>query len=60
MPRRPLPMRRREHVVGVLTLLDAEPGGMQRDDIDLGQALAEVTTIEILLSAVASFQNSYH
>ncbi|MFB9923871.1 ANTAR domain-containing protein [Amycolatopsis halotolerans] len=43
-----LPMRLRDQVVGVLTLLSAEPGSVERDDVDLGQALADVATIGIL------------
>jgi GAF domain-containing protein len=43
-----LPMRLREQVVGALTLLGAEPGGADRDAIELGQALSDVATIGIL------------
>jgi GAF domain-containing protein len=43
-----LPMRLRDQVVGVLTLLSSEPGGVDRDSTDLGQALADVATIGIL------------
>ncbi|WP_410599554.1 GAF and ANTAR domain-containing protein [Amycolatopsis sp. lyj-90] len=43
-----LPMRLRDQVVGVMTLLDTGIGGPDRDDIELGQALADVATIGIL------------
>ncbi|WIX82893.1 GAF and ANTAR domain-containing protein [Amycolatopsis carbonis] len=43
-----LPMRLRDQVIGGLTLLNAEPGGADRADIELGQALADVATIGIL------------
>ncbi|GAA3546901.1 GAF and ANTAR domain-containing protein [Amycolatopsis ultiminotia] len=43
-----LPMRLREQTVGVLTLLSIDPGGADRRDLDLGQALADVATIGIL------------
>ena len=43
-----LPMRLRDQVIGVLTLLDSNPGGPDRDAIELGQALADVATIGIL------------
>ncbi|SEP52350.1 GAF and ANTAR domain-containing protein [Amycolatopsis saalfeldensis] len=43
-----LPMRLREQVIGVLTLLDAEPGGPAPDTLELGQAFADIATIGIL------------
>jgi GAF domain-containing protein len=43
-----LPMRLRDQVIGVLTLLNAEPGGAEREEIELAQALADVATIGIL------------
>ncbi|WP_308210346.1 GAF and ANTAR domain-containing protein [Amycolatopsis iheyensis] len=43
-----LPMRLRDQIIGVLTLLDVEPGAPEPEDIDLGQALADVATIGIL------------
>lgn len=43
-----LPMRLRNQVVGVVTLLGTEPGGTDRDDVELAQALADVATIGIL------------
>ncbi|WP_255637925.1 GAF and ANTAR domain-containing protein [Amycolatopsis sp. DSM 110486] len=43
-----LPMRLRDQVVGVLALLSTEPGDAARDDIELGQSLADVATIGLL------------
>ncbi|WP_329052929.1 GAF and ANTAR domain-containing protein [Amycolatopsis sp. NBC_01488] len=43
-----IPMRLRDQVIGVLTFLGVDPGDLQRDDIELGQALADVATIGIL------------
>lgn len=43
-----LPMRLRDQVVGALTLLNTEPGGADCEDVELGQALADVATIGIL------------
>lgn len=43
-----LPMRLREQVVGVLTLLSGEPGGADPADVELAQALADVATIGLL------------
>ncbi|WIX92452.1 GAF and ANTAR domain-containing protein [Amycolatopsis sp. DG1A-15b] len=43
-----LPMRLRDQVIGVLTLLNTETGGADREEIELGQALADVATIGIL------------
>jgi transcriptional regulator with GAF, ATPase, and Fis domain len=43
-----LPMRLREEVVGALNLFSAAPGALAPDDIELGQALADVATIGIL------------
>ncbi len=43
-----LPMRLRDQVVGVLTLLTSEPGGANHEDIELAQAMADVATIGIL------------
>ncbi|MCR6490770.1 GAF and ANTAR domain-containing protein [Amycolatopsis sp. OK19-0408] len=63
-----LPMRLRDEVIGVLTLLDAEPGAPEPEDIDLGQALADVATIGILQQRTieqrdvlaAQLQNALH
>ncbi len=41
-------MRLRDQVVGVLTLLDTELGGADQEEVELGQALADVATIGIL------------
>jgi transcriptional regulator with GAF, ATPase, and Fis domain len=43
-----LPMRLRDQVIGALTLLNTEPGGAEQEEVDLGQALADVATIGIL------------
>lgn len=43
-----LPLRLREQTIGVLTLLGTEPGGADRETIELGQAMADVATIGIL------------
>ncbi|SFO84317.1 GAF and ANTAR domain-containing protein [Amycolatopsis rubida] len=43
-----LPMRLREQPVGVLTLLSTALGSVEQDDVELGQALADVATIGIL------------
>jgi GAF domain-containing protein len=43
-----VPMRLREQIVGVLTLLNTEPGALGEDRLDLGQALADVATIALL------------
>ncbi|GAA4201545.1 GAF and ANTAR domain-containing protein [Actinocatenispora rupis] len=43
-----LPMRLRDHIVGVLTLLNVEPDKADTDAAQLGQALADVATIGIL------------
>ncbi|WP_409494588.1 GAF and ANTAR domain-containing protein [Amycolatopsis sp. cmx-11-12] len=43
-----LPMRLRDQVVGVLTLLSSGPGGADPHDVELAQAMADVATIGIL------------
>ena len=43
-----LPMRLRKEVIGVLTLLRAQSDPLSDDDIRLGQALANVTTVGLL------------
>ncbi|WP_370964634.1 GAF domain-containing protein [Amycolatopsis sp. cg9] len=43
-----IPMRLREQVIGVLTFLGVHPGDPDQDDMELGQALADVATIGIL------------
>jgi len=43
-----LPMRLRGTVIGALNLFGADPGEMQRADIESAQALADVATIAIL------------
>jgi len=43
-----VPMRLRRQVIGALTLLNAEPMRLERDEADLLQALADVATIGIL------------
>ncbi|UOZ04907.1 GAF and ANTAR domain-containing protein [Amycolatopsis sp. WQ 127309] len=43
-----LPMRLRDQVVGALTLLNTEAVGAGPEEIELGQALADVATIGIL------------
>ncbi len=43
-----VPMRLRDQVIGVLTFLGVDPGDPDREDIELGQALADVATIGIL------------
>ncbi|MEV6602483.1 ATP-binding protein [Actinoplanes sp. NPDC051346] len=43
-----LPMRLRGEVIGVLALLRAQAGALSGDDIRLGQALANVTTVGLL------------
>ncbi len=43
-----LPMRLRDQIVGVLTLLSSEPGGADPHDVELAQAMADVATIGIL------------
>ncbi|GAA3605459.1 GAF and ANTAR domain-containing protein [Nonomuraea rosea] len=43
-----LPMRLREEIVGAVNLFSAEPGPLSSEDIELGQALADVATIGIL------------
>jgi hypothetical protein len=43
-----LPMRLREEIVGAVNLFSAEPGPLDSEDIELGQALADVATIGIL------------
>ncbi|WP_243787724.1 GAF and ANTAR domain-containing protein [Saccharopolyspora gloriosae] len=43
-----VPMRLRDHVIGALTLLNAEAEGVDDTSTQLGQALADVATISIL------------
>ncbi|MFG2002132.1 GAF domain-containing protein [Spirillospora sp. NPDC048911] len=43
-----LPMRLREEIIGAMNLFSATPGPMTRDDLELGQALADTATIGIL------------
>ncbi|HWO62081.1 MAG TPA: GAF and ANTAR domain-containing protein [Umezawaea sp.] len=43
-----LPMRLRHQTVGVLSLLNTQPGALDDDHVQLGQALADVATIGIL------------
>ncbi|WP_158887132.1 GAF and ANTAR domain-containing protein [Amycolatopsis anabasis] len=43
-----LPMRLRRQVVGVLTLLNTQPDGVDEESTQLGQALADVATVGIL------------
>jgi GAF domain-containing protein len=43
-----VPMRLREQAVGAFNLFSAEPGGLDAETTELGQALADVATIGIL------------
>ncbi|MEU8023522.1 MULTISPECIES: GAF and ANTAR domain-containing protein [Micromonospora] len=43
-----LPMRLRSKVIGVLSLFDAHPGGLDEGKVRIGQALADVATIGLL------------
>ena len=43
-----LPMRLRSQVIGALNLFQAAPGGLGREDVRVGQALADVATIGLL------------
>jgi GAF domain-containing protein len=43
-----LPMRLRDQTIGVLTLIDRAPGGIDEHAARLGQALADTATISIL------------
>ncbi|GLW89674.1 GAF and ANTAR domain-containing protein [Actinokineospora globicatena] len=43
-----IPMRLRGETIGVLSLLGTEPGALDDERLELGQALADVTTIAIL------------
>ncbi|SES47833.1 GAF and ANTAR domain-containing protein [Actinokineospora terrae] len=43
-----VPMRLRGQTIGALSLLGAEPGALDGDQVGLGQALADVATIAIL------------
>ncbi|ALG06988.1 GAF and ANTAR domain-containing protein [Kibdelosporangium phytohabitans] len=43
-----VPMRLRHQVIGVLTLLNTETGVLHDEDLQLGQALADIATIAIL------------
>ena len=43
-----LPLRLRGEAIGAMNLFHREPGPMPADDLDLGQALADIATIGIL------------
>ena len=43
-----LPMRLRSQVIGALNLFQATPGGLNHEDVRVGQALADVATIGLL------------
>ena len=43
-----LPMRLREQVIGALNLFRATPGAFSAEDVQIGQALADVATISLL------------
>ena len=43
-----LPMRLREQAIGAMNLFSAEPGKLDTETVELGQALADVATIGIL------------
>ena len=43
-----VPMRLRAQVIGALNLFQAAPGGLGREDVRVGQALADVATIGLL------------
>jgi transcriptional regulator with GAF, ATPase, and Fis domain len=43
-----LPMRLRDQAIGAMNLFSAEPGGLDAETAELGQALADVATIGIL------------
>ncbi|HEU5475497.1 MAG TPA: GAF and ANTAR domain-containing protein [Actinophytocola sp.] len=43
-----LPMRLRDGLIGGLNLFDSQPGELEQEAIDLGQALADVATIGIM------------
>jgi transcriptional regulator with GAF, ATPase, and Fis domain len=49
-----VPMRLREQSVGALTLLNHDPVGIDRDRVEIGQALADVATIGLLHHRAAS------
>ena len=49
-----VPMRLRDQVIGSLNLLRAEPGALDRDELLVAQALADVATIGILQHRAAS------
>ncbi|MDQ3402174.1 MAG: GAF and ANTAR domain-containing protein [Actinomycetota bacterium] len=43
-----VPMRLRNEVIGALTLLSTRPGAIDKANIELGQALADIATVGIL------------
>jgi transcriptional regulator with GAF, ATPase, and Fis domain len=43
-----LPMRLRGHVIGAVNVFAAEPDPLDRDELDIGQALADVATVSLL------------
>ena len=43
-----LPMRLRGSIIGALNLFDDVPGKLSQDDVDAGQALADIATIALL------------
>lgn len=49
-----VPMRLRDDIIGALTLLKTQPGGVDGASVDLGQALADVATIGILQQRAVS------
>jgi GAF domain-containing protein len=48
-----VPLRLRSSVIGALNLFRAEPGGLEQEDLNAAQALADVATIAILQHRVA-------
>jgi GAF domain-containing protein len=49
-----VPMRLRDQVIGSLNLLRSAPGGLDSDELQIAQALADVATIGILQHRAAS------